>query len=83
MLLHACVAHTSLQSFDPLDQGLSPMKRSVDIGVSMSIKIGLEMGLEQPLATSVLVGTYTRAVHYLNASGQIQKIIERVFRTRY
>ena len=33
------------------------MKRSFDTRVSMSTKIGLEMGLVQPLATSVLVST--------------------------
>ena len=33
------------------------MKRSFDTRVSMSIKTGLEMGLVQPLATSVLAST--------------------------
>ena len=58
MLLLVCVTHTSLQSFDPSDQGLPHMKRSFDSRVSMSIKIGLEMGVVRPLATSVLLSTY-------------------------
>ena len=59
ILLHdiVCVIHTSLQSVDTSDQGLPPRKRSFDSRVSMSIKIGLEMGLVKPLATSVLVST--------------------------
>ena len=58
MLLHVCVTHASLQSFDPSDQGLPHMKRSFDSRVSMSIKIGLEMGVVKPLATSVLLSTF-------------------------
>ena len=58
MLLLVCLTHTSLQSFDPSDQGLPHMKRSFDSRVSMSIKIGLEMGVVRPLATSVLLSTY-------------------------
>ena len=58
MLLLVCVTHMSLQSFDPSDQGLPHMKRSFDSRVSMSIKIGLEMGVVRPLATSVLLSTY-------------------------
>ena len=53
MLLLVCATHTSLQSFDPSDQGLPHMKRSFDSRVSMSIKIGLEMGVVKPLTTSV------------------------------
>ena len=34
------------------------MKRCFDSRVSMSIKIGLEMGVVRPLATSVLLSTY-------------------------
>ena len=45
MLLLVCVTHTSLQSFDPSDQGSPHMKRSFDSRVSMSIKIGQEMGV--------------------------------------
>ena len=58
MLLLVCVTHASLQSFDPSDQGLPPRKRSFDSRVSMSIKIGLEMGVVKPLATPVLFSTY-------------------------
>ena len=58
MLLLVCVAHASLQSFDPSDQGLPHTKRCFDSRVSMSIKIGLEMGVVKPLATSVLLSTY-------------------------
>ena len=58
MLLHVCVTHASLQSFDPSDQGLPHMKRFFDSRVSRSIRIGLEMGVVKPLATSVLFSTH-------------------------
>ena len=58
MLLHVCVTHASLQSFDPSDQGLPHMKRFFDSRVSRSIRIGLEMGVVKPLATPVLFSTY-------------------------
>ena len=58
MLLLVCLTHASLQSFDSSDQGLPHMKRSFDSRVSMSIKIGLEMGVVRPLATPVLLSTY-------------------------
>ena len=74
MLLHdiVCVTstHTSLQSVDTSDQGLPPRKRSFDSRVSMSIKIGLEMGLVKPLATSVLVSTAT----YLEKAAKVPRV---------
>ena len=70
MLLHVCVTHASLQSFDPSDQGLPHMKRSFDRRVSRSITIGLEMGVVKPLATSVLVSTIT----YLETAAKLAAI---------
>ena len=70
MLLLVCVAHASLQSFDPSDQGLPHMKRSFDDWVSRSIKIGLEMGVVKPLATSVLVSTAT----YLEKAAKVPRV---------
>ena len=72
MLLHVCVTHASLQSFDPSDQGLPHMKRSFDScrRVSRSIKIGLEMGVVKPLATSVLVSTIT----YLEMADKVPRV---------
>ena len=70
MLLLVCVTHTSLQSFDPSDQGLPHMKRSFDSRVSMSIKIGLEMGVVKPLATPVLVSTIT----YLEMADKVPRV---------
>ena len=70
MLLLVCLTHTSLQSFDPSDQGLPHMKRSFDSRVSMSIKIGLEMGVVKPLATPVLVSTYI----YLEKAAKVPRV---------
>ena len=70
MLLHVCVTHASLQSFDPSDQGLPHMKRCFDSRVSRSINIGLEMGVVKPLATSVLVSTIT----YLETAAKLAAI---------
>ena len=46
------------------------MKRSFDRRVSRSIKIGLEMGVVKPLATSVLVSTIT----YLETAAKLAAI---------
>ena len=54
MLLLVCVTHTSLQSFDPSDQGSPLMRCSFDTKVSISIGNGLSVGLVQLLATLVL-----------------------------
>ena len=70
MLLHVCVTHASLQSFDPSDQGLPHMKRSFDSRVSLSIQNGLEIGVVKPLATSVLVSTIT----YLEMAAKVPRV---------
>ena len=46
------------------------MKRSFDSRVSMSIKIGLEMGSVKPLATSVLLSTAT----YLEKAAKVPRV---------